>query len=54
MRQKITILIGNEVCTAELLTDLAPKTCRIIQDALPLTGVLTHAKLGQRGRCAKS
>ena len=48
MRQEITILIGKEECTAELLTDLAPKTCRIIEDALPLTGVLSHAKLVDR------
>ncbi len=48
MSRQITILIGNEECTAELLTDLAPKTCRIIEDALPLTGVLSHAKLVDR------
>jgi hypothetical protein len=48
MRREITILIGNEECTAELLTDQAPKTCRIIADALPLTGVLSHAKLVDR------
>ena len=48
MRKEITILIGNEECTAELLTDLAPKTCRIIEDVLPLNGVLSHAKLVDR------
>jgi hypothetical protein len=48
MRKEITILIGNEECTAELLTDLAPRTCRIIEDALPLTGILSHAKLVDR------
>ena len=48
MGKEITILIGKEECTAELLTDLAPKTCRIIEDALPLTGVLSHAKLVDR------
>lgn len=48
MRKEITILIGNEECTAELLTDQAPKTCRIIEDALPLTGILSHAKLVDR------
>ena len=48
MRKEIAILIGNEECTAELLTDLAPKTCRIIEAALPLTGILSHAKLVDR------
>ena len=48
MRPEITILLGREECTAELLTDLAPKTCRIIQAALPLIGVLSHAKLVDR------
>jgi hypothetical protein len=48
MRKEITILIGNEECTAELLMDQAPKTCRIIEDALPLAGVLSHAKLVDR------
>ena len=48
MQKEITVLIGNEECTAELLTDLAQKTCRIIEDALPLTGVLSHAKLVDR------
>ena len=48
MRKAITILIGQEECTAELLTDLAPNTCRIIEDALPLSGMLSHAKLVDR------
>ena len=48
MEKQVTILIGNEECTAELLTDQAPKTCRIIEEALPLTGVLSHAKLVDR------
>ena len=48
MGKEISIHIGSEECTAELLTDLAPKTCRIIEDALPLTGVLSHAKLVDR------
>jgi len=48
MGKEITILIGKEESTAELLTDLAPKTCRIIEDALPLTGILSHAKLVDR------
>ena len=48
MRKEITILIGHEECPAELLTDLAPKTCRIIEDALPLSGMLSHAKLVDR------
>lgn len=48
MSKEICIRIGNEECTAELLTDLAPRTCRIIEEALPLTGILTHAKLVDR------
>lgn len=48
MRKEITILIGSEECTAELLMDLAPKTCRIIEAVLPLTGILSHAKLVDR------
>ncbi len=48
MQREISIRIGNEECTAELLTDLAPKTCRIIAAALPLTGILSHAKLVDR------
>jgi hypothetical protein len=48
MRKEITILIGTEMCTAELLTDLAPRTCRIIEEALPLAGILSHAKLVDR------
>ncbi len=48
MGKEIRILIGKEECTAELLTELAPKTCRIIEAALPLTGILSHAKLVDR------
>ncbi len=48
MKKEVTILIGAETCTAELLADLAPKTCRIIEAALPLTGLLSHAKLVDR------
>ena len=48
MRTEISIRIGDEECTAELLTELAPKTCRIIAAALPLTGILSHAKLVDR------
>jgi hypothetical protein len=48
MQREISIRIGNEECTAALLTDLAPKTCRIIAAALPLRGILSHAKLVDR------
>jgi hypothetical protein len=44
----ITILIGDEECTAELLTDQAPRICEAIEKALPLSGVLSHAKLVDR------
>jgi hypothetical protein len=46
--KEITILIGDEECTAELLTEEAPHTCAVIEDALPLRGVLSHAKLVDR------
>lgn len=48
MGKEITILIGDEECKAELLTELAPRTCEIIENALPLTGALSHAKLVDR------
>lgn len=41
MTREITILIGKEECTAELLVTEAPRTCRIIENALPLTGELS-------------
>lgn len=41
MRKEITILIGKEKVTAELLAEEAPRTRRIIEDALPLTGELS-------------
>ena len=31
-------------CTAELLEDLAPKTCKVLSEALPLGGDAFHAK----------
>jgi hypothetical protein len=46
--QEIKILIGGEECTAELLTEQAPRICEAIESALPLTGVLSHAKLVER------
>jgi hypothetical protein len=46
--KEITVLIGKEECTAELLTEEAPHICAIIEDALPLRGVLSHAKLVDR------
>lgn len=48
MNKEITIIIGDEACTAELLTEQAPRTCEIIERALPLTGILSHAKLVDR------
>jgi hypothetical protein len=43
--KEITIVIGDEECTAELLIEQAPRTCEIIENALPLSGMATHAKL---------
>ncbi len=48
MTKEITILIGDQECTAELLTEEAPRTCEIIESVLPLTGLLSHAKLVDR------
>jgi hypothetical protein len=45
---EITIQIGSEVCTAELLWEQAPRTCAAIVEALPLRGRLSHAKLVDR------
>jgi hypothetical protein len=46
--KEITIQIGSEVCTAELLWEQAPRTCAAIEAALPLSGRLSHAKLVDR------
>lgn len=48
MGKEITILIGDEECVAELLTEQAPRICEIIAEALPITGMATHAKLVDR------
>ena len=48
MGTKLTILIGDEECTAELLNEEAPRICAAIEEVLPLTGVLSHAKLVDR------
>lgn len=48
MRQEISVLIGDQECTAELLTEQAPRTCEIIEQALPISGMATHAKLVDR------
>ena len=48
MGKEITILIGDEECTAQLLTEQAPRMCEIIGEALPVTGMATHAKLVDR------
>lgn len=45
MTTEIIIQIGDEECTAELLTEQAPRTCAIIEQALPISGLATHAKL---------
>jgi len=48
MGKELTIIIGKEEVTAELLTQAAPRMCEIIARALPLEGLLTHAKLVDR------
>ncbi len=45
MGKEVVIVIGKEVCGAELLTEDAPNICRVIEDALPLSGPLGHGKL---------
>lgn len=46
MSRELPILIGEEECMAELLVAEAPRTCRLIENALPLTGILSHAGVG--------
>ena len=48
MGKEIIMTIGDEACTVELLTAQAPRTCEIIEGALPLAGMATHAKLVSR------
>ena len=48
MGREITILIGDEECTVELLTEEAPRICEAIENALPLKGMLSYAKLVNR------
>lgn len=48
MGKEILMTIGDEECTVELLTEQAPRTCEIIENALPLAGMATHAKLVSR------
>lgn len=45
MRKEVSILIGKEECTAELLVKEAPTICQVLEKALPLKGVLGHGKL---------
>jgi hypothetical protein len=46
--KEIRIVIGDEECRAELLVEEAPHICAAIEQALPLRGVLSHAKLVDR------
>ena len=48
MTTEIRILIGDEECRAELLVEDAPHICAAIAKALPLSGVLSHARLVDR------
>jgi hypothetical protein len=48
VRQEISVLIGDQECTVELLTEQAPRTCEIIEQGLPISGMATHAKLVDR------
>ena len=48
MGKEIIMTIGDEECTVELLTEQAPHMCKIIESALPLAGMATHAKLVNR------
>ena len=48
MGKEIIATIGDVECTVELLTEQAPRTCEIIENALPITGMATHAKLVDR------
>jgi hypothetical protein len=46
--KEIVLTIGDESCTAELLTEQAPNLCAAIERALPIRAPLTHAKLVDR------
>ena len=48
MIKEITLIIGEESCTATMLTEQAPNLCAAIEKALPITARLTHAKLVDR------
>ena len=45
MLKEVTIVIGKERCTAELLVNEAPTICHLVEQNLPLRGVLGHGKL---------
>ena len=44
LTQQIEIIVGNEKAVAVLLEKDAPRTCKAVLNALPLTGGLVHAK----------
>ncbi len=46
--KEIVLTIGNESCTAEMLTEQAPTLCAAIEQALPIRAPATHAKLVDR------
>ena len=48
MIKEIVLTIGNESCTAEMLTEQAPTLCAAFAEALPIRAPLTHAKLVDR------
>jgi hypothetical protein len=48
LTKEIRIVIGDQECRAELLVEDAPHICAAIVEALPLSGVLSHAKLVDR------
>ncbi len=45
MGKEVVVVIGQEECLAELLTEEAPRICHVIENALPISGPLGHGKL---------
>jgi len=41
--QKIFVRLGEAEGVAELFSDLAPKTCAAVLNAMPMTGTINHA-----------
>ena len=45
MAREIEIQVGGQTAIAELMEDVAPKTCEAVWNVLPCKGTLVHAKI---------